>query len=131
MIIDNVVNLSPKRPLSILHLEDTPSDAELVRSKLNSKKIDCDRLRIEHLAGFVAALEKDRFALILADYGSVKPDSRAGQHPPANRRRRWNVENPIRSRMRHGDAHCIAAGETPWLAKYAGVKIIFPFIIRQ
>ena len=77
MTIDSAVNLSLKKPLSILHLEDNLSDAELVRSKLASEKIACDPLRVEHLASFVSALEKGGYAPILADYLQLQIGDRA------------------------------------------------------
>lgn len=55
-------------PLRILHLEDDPSDAELVRSLLESNGLQCDIHRVQTRAGFLAALEQHRYDLILSDF---------------------------------------------------------------
>ena len=55
-------------PLRILHLEDNPKDAELVREMLTGNGILCEITRVETGKAFTAALERERFDLILADY---------------------------------------------------------------
>jgi PAS domain S-box-containing protein len=64
-----------KLPLCILHLEDNPTDAELIQSMLTAEGLDCDMVRIETRAEFLAALEKGGFDLILADYSLPSFDS--------------------------------------------------------
>jgi PAS domain S-box-containing protein len=54
--------------LRILYLEDDPKDAELVRETLEEEGITCDLIRVETEGEFSAALGRDRFDLILADY---------------------------------------------------------------
>ncbi|MFB2919777.1 PAS domain S-box protein [Aerosakkonema funiforme] len=54
--------------LRILLLEDSLLDAELIDANLKDAGIDCDLVRVETRADFVAALEKNCFDLILADY---------------------------------------------------------------
>ncbi len=54
--------------LRILLLEDSLLDAELINANLSDAGIDCELVRVETRADFVAALEKDSFDLILADY---------------------------------------------------------------
>ena len=55
-------------PLSILHLEDEPRDARLIRSQLALEGVDCSVTRVEREADFVEALAEGRFDLILADH---------------------------------------------------------------
>ena len=55
-------------PLHILHLEDSRKDAELIRAILDAEGIACDVLRVDTRDGFVAALERGGFDLILGDY---------------------------------------------------------------
>jgi signal transduction histidine kinase len=55
-------------PLRILYLEDDPRDAELVQEALETTGIVCDITRVETQAEFAAALERDGFGIILADY---------------------------------------------------------------
>jgi PAS domain S-box-containing protein len=55
-------------PLRILHLEDNPNDAELVRETLAENELPCTITRVETGEAFKAALEGERFDLILSDY---------------------------------------------------------------
>jgi len=57
-----------KRRLRILHLEDEPDFAELVRTMLAQDKVDADILRVGDRQSFEATLEKDHFDIILSDY---------------------------------------------------------------
>jgi len=54
--------------LRVLNLEDNQGDSELVRITLAREGIDCDLVRIETKADFVAAIERGGFDLILSDY---------------------------------------------------------------
>src|SRR5437867_3990864 len=55
-------------PLRILHLEDNPTDAELIQAILETEGIICDVRRVDTQADFLTSLEHGRFDLILADY---------------------------------------------------------------
>lgn len=55
-------------PLRILHLEDSPSDAELAREHLAAEGIPCVVRRVETREDFSAALHDGGFDLIVADY---------------------------------------------------------------
>jgi two-component system, cell cycle sensor histidine kinase and response regulator CckA len=57
-----------KSPLHILHLEDSPEDAELIRDILETDGIVYHVTRVETQIDFLTSLEKGRFDLILADY---------------------------------------------------------------
>jgi C4-dicarboxylate-specific signal transduction histidine kinase len=57
-----------KSPLRILLLEDSATDAELVRDTLEADGLVCDVVRVQARAEFVSALEDRRLDLILADY---------------------------------------------------------------
>jgi signal transduction histidine kinase len=57
-----------KSPLHILYLEDEQNDVELVKAKLEEEGFICDMNTVETRADFIAALEKDSFDIILADY---------------------------------------------------------------
>ncbi|MBN3870240.1 response regulator [Nostoc sp. JL33] len=54
--------------LRFLLLEDSPLDAELTEAMLTEGEINCDLIRVETGADFLAALEAETFDLILADY---------------------------------------------------------------
>jgi PAS domain S-box-containing protein len=54
--------------LRFLLLEDSLLDAELTQAMLTEGGIDCELLRVETSADFLAALETKAFDLILADY---------------------------------------------------------------
>lgn len=57
-----------KSPLRILHLEDNPDDAELVKETLADNELPCKITRVETGEAFTAALKRERFDLILSDY---------------------------------------------------------------
>jgi len=57
-----------KSPLRILHLEDDPRDAELVRETLETDGIVCHVARVETQPDFIGSLEQGGFDLILADH---------------------------------------------------------------
>ncbi|MDB5033898.1 MAG: sensor hybrid histidine kinase [Chlorobi bacterium] len=54
--------------LRILHLEDSPLDAELIATTLADGDIPCDIRRVETADDFRGALQGGEFDLILADY---------------------------------------------------------------
>jgi two-component system cell cycle sensor histidine kinase/response regulator CckA len=56
------------RRLRVLHLEDSPRDAELVRHRLESDGLSCDIYRANGKASFEAALAGESFDLIISDY---------------------------------------------------------------
>src|SRR5215469_4211340 len=56
------------RRLRILHLEDEPDFAELVRTMLAQDKLEATILRIGDKPGYLEALTKDKFDLILSDF---------------------------------------------------------------
>jgi len=56
------------KTLSILHLEDSPPDAELVHATMLDGGIDCVMRRVETRADFQAAVKEGCFDLTLADH---------------------------------------------------------------
>jgi len=54
--------------LQILHLENSPHDAEIIRSTLRREGILCDVHRVASKQDYLAALEARKFDLILSDY---------------------------------------------------------------
>jgi PAS domain S-box-containing protein len=59
---------APVPMLRILHLEDNPADADLVRSLLLSDGIECEIVWVESHEQFRQALDQPPFDLILSDY---------------------------------------------------------------
>src|SRR5437870_6168217 len=57
-----------KPPLRILHLEDNPTDAELIQGILETEGIVRDVTRVETQTDFFASIEHGGFDLILTDY---------------------------------------------------------------
>ena len=58
----------------MLHLEDSPQDAELVRDRLDVEGVCCNILVVNGKATFEAALAAESFDLILSDYSMVGYD---------------------------------------------------------
>ncbi len=54
--------------LRILNLEDNASDAELNEAMISARWSECDFRRVDTRKDFVAALEGEKFDLILSDY---------------------------------------------------------------
>ncbi|MBI2924291.1 MAG: response regulator [Verrucomicrobia bacterium] len=54
--------------LSILNVEDEPQTAELIQRVLSKEWPDCELVRVDTRAEFVAALNQRRFDLIICDY---------------------------------------------------------------
>jgi PAS domain S-box-containing protein len=55
-------------PLRVLHLEDNPTDAELVQDTLESDGIGTEVTRVETESDFASALRQGGFDIIFADY---------------------------------------------------------------
>ncbi|HXR47118.1 MAG TPA: PAS domain S-box protein [Candidatus Limnocylindrales bacterium] len=56
------------KPLHILHLEDDPDFAELVRTLLQEDALEAELKRVAGRAEFEAALDNDQFDVILSDF---------------------------------------------------------------
>ena len=56
------------RELSILHAEDNPHDAELIRENLKAQGIAPAVLRVESMEDFLLALEQGTYDLIISDF---------------------------------------------------------------
>ncbi|HEY6195745.1 MAG TPA: response regulator [Candidatus Eisenbacteria bacterium] len=55
-------------PVRIIHLEDRPKDAELVRAALDDSGLEYEVITVSTREAFVAALERESVDLILSDY---------------------------------------------------------------
>ena len=53
------------RPIRVLHLEDNPHDAELIRHGLEVAGVGCDVVLVNSREGFEAALIRESFDLII------------------------------------------------------------------
>jgi two-component system cell cycle sensor histidine kinase/response regulator CckA len=56
------------RPIRVLHLEDSPRDAEVIHHKLEVDGVRCDIVLANSKDSFEAALVRESFDLILSDY---------------------------------------------------------------
>jgi PAS domain S-box-containing protein/diguanylate cyclase (GGDEF)-like protein len=67
-----VRELNPKagtnRSIRVLHLEDDPRDAELIRQKLRMEGLACDIVWVDGREAFETALAHEAFDLVIADY---------------------------------------------------------------
>ncbi len=57
-----------KRPVRILHLEDDPRDAELIRATIETSGLECDLEVVDRRDRFEEALARGEFDVILCDY---------------------------------------------------------------
>ena len=55
-------------PLRVLHLEDSPRDAEVIRHQLEEEGVSCHVLLVDSKDRFEAALTQEPFDLIFCDY---------------------------------------------------------------
>jgi two-component system cell cycle sensor histidine kinase/response regulator CckA len=61
--------ISPmKTPIRILHVDTNPQDSDVVRSVLEAEGLECTITRVESLGGFVGALKRHRYDIIISDY---------------------------------------------------------------
>ena len=67
-------------PIHVLHLEDSPLDAELILASLTDGGIECAVVRVDTRAAFLAALRSGPVDLILADYSLPSFDGIAALH---------------------------------------------------
>jgi len=56
------------KKLDVLHLEDSPVDAEVIHAVLLHDEIECNMVVVDSADDFISALENNDFDLILADY---------------------------------------------------------------
>ena len=85
-----MVTIASDQTLSILHLEDSPTDHDLTARTLRRSGLGCHLLRVDSLAEFHKATDQEAFDIILADYrlpGFTALDAWAHvaqkpQHPP-------------------------------------------------
>lgn len=64
-----------KRKIKILHLEDTPFDAELIERELKKGKINPEILVVPNKATFIGALKDFSYDIILSDHSLASFDS--------------------------------------------------------
>jgi signal transduction histidine kinase/CheY-like chemotaxis protein len=63
--------------LKILHLEDNPADAELVKRVLMRSALSCEVLNVDSANAFQSALQRQAYDVILSDSGIPGYDGRA------------------------------------------------------
>lgn len=118
-----------KKPLHILHVEDSPADAELVRALLAADGLDCTIEVAGNRREFEAALARGGHDVILTDYALPDYNGEAAlrhakQHCPA-------VPLIVLSGTMGEDAavHCLRAGAVDYLIKDRPARL--PAAIRQ
>ena len=58
----------PPSKIRILHVEDNPQDAELIRQELRRGGIDADWVLVDTLGGCETALARESFDLVISDF---------------------------------------------------------------
>lgn len=61
-------NVAVTHGIRILHLEDNPSDAELIKIELNETLSDIELIQVDKKKDFIEALKQQEFNLVLADF---------------------------------------------------------------
>ena len=56
------------RSIRVLHLKDSPRDAEMIRHRLDLADVSCDIVLTSNKDSFEAALTREPFDLIISDY---------------------------------------------------------------
>ena len=54
--------------IRLLHLEDDPQDAEIIRQRLQAEELACDILWVQGKEDFEAALQRQAFDVVVSDY---------------------------------------------------------------
>jgi len=68
MIPNNTEPEAPKRPVRVLHLEDSPADQALVRMTLRRARVPHEIRQVDSLQGLARCLDSETFDVIVADY---------------------------------------------------------------
>jgi two-component system cell cycle sensor histidine kinase/response regulator CckA len=67
-------------PLTILYLEDSAEDAELVCAMLENEGLQCAVTRVETKDSFIASLQTQQFDLIISDFSLPSFDGKSALH---------------------------------------------------
>lgn len=106
-----------RRPLRVLHLEDNPRDAEIVRHRLEADGLSCTILVVQAKDTFEAALRDDDYDLVISDYNLPGYDGEAAlKHAQATR-----PDLPVilisGTVVEEQAVHCLHIGATDYLLK--------------
>ena len=118
-----------KRAIRILHLEDNPRDAELIRWQLESDGLACDVVRAAGREAFEAAIADGRFDLVLCDFNVPGYDALSAlKHARASRPSLPFVV--ISGELSEEEAvECLRAGATDYLFKQR-LQRLAPAVMR-
>ncbi len=105
------------RSIRVLHLEDNPHDAELIRQKLKVEGLSFDIVWVNGKEAFESALDREAFDLVLADYNLPDYDGNSA----LKRVRQKRPELPvivISGTVGEEEAvECLKAGATDYVLK--------------
>jgi PAS domain S-box-containing protein len=108
----------------ILHLEDSPRDAELIQGQVAASGLACDFVHVDTQQGFEAALAGDVFDLILLDYNIAGYDGRAALQ--LTQRSRPDVPVIVVSGTIGEEAavECLHLGATDYILKQRPARLV-------
>ena len=69
--------MKTQRLIRVLHLEDSPRDAELIQQNLETGGLACDIVLVDGKEAFEAALARDAYDVILCDHNLPDYDGRS------------------------------------------------------
>jgi two-component system sensor histidine kinase UhpB len=113
-----------RRLIRILHLEDNPQDAELIRRQLQATGFDCDVFRAGDGAAYESALAGGTFDLVLCDFNVPGYDALLA----LKRARELRPDLPfvvISGELSEEQAvECLRAGATDYLLKHRLQRLV-------
>jgi PAS domain S-box-containing protein len=106
-----------EKPLRVLHLEDDPDFSALVSAMLEKEGLHAEMIQAVSFADYIAALEREAFDIILADY--TLPNCNGMQALQAARRKRPDTPFLLLSGTIGEDAaiECLRCGATDYVLK--------------
>lgn len=103
--------------IRLLHLEDDPSDAELIRLRLQAAGLSCYILWVRGREAFESALERESFDLVLTDYKLPNYDGLSALRHVRERQAELPVIMLSGELSEEDAVDCLKAGATDYVLK--------------
>ena len=110
--------------IRILHLEDSPRDAELLQSQLAAGGLACEVVLVDSKQRFEAALAGEGFDVILVDYNIAGYDGRAALQLTQQSRQSAPVIVVSGTLGEEAAVECLQLGATDYVLKQRSARLI-------